>query len=113
MKKLLLLSVLFAFLPAWGGAHAPQKVEVSYDKKTSIVKIVVTHSVRDVKTHYVESLTLKVDGKEVKTLTKQQQDTKNTETFEVFIKDLKPGSQIEAVAACNLMGSKKGKLKVE
>ena len=60
--------------------------------------------------HYVKSIVITVDGKEVKQFTETKQENNETETVAVVLKNIKPGMKIEATAKCNIMGSKKGKL---
>lgn len=110
MKKQILTLFFLAFIPVFLMAHAPQKVVVTHKAETSTVKVVVTHSVNNVKTHFIESIVIKVDGKVVKTFTETEQENATSETVEVVLTGLKPGMKIEAEAKCNLMGSKKGKL---
>lgn len=113
MKKIILTVLMLAILPLFLMADPPKKVTITYDKDNSTVKVVVFHPVNDVTTHYVKKITIKVDGKEVKTFTETKQDNNKTQTREVVLKGIKPGSAIEAVAECSIMGSKKGKLTVE
>ncbi len=113
MKKQFLVLFLFVLIPIFTMAHPPQKVVITYDKATSTVKVVITHPVNDVNTHFIKSVVIKVDGKEVKTFTETKQDATSTETVEVVLSGVKPGMKIEALATCNLMGSKKGKITVQ
>ncbi|MBP7101881.1 MAG: hypothetical protein KBA86_01400 [Bacteroidales bacterium] len=113
MKKQLLTLFFLAFIPVCLMAHAPKKVVVSYDAATSTVKVIVTHPVSNVNTHFVQSIVITVDGKEVKTFNETKQENATTETVEVVLSGVKPGMTIEAVAKCNLMGSKKGKIAVK
>lgn len=113
MKKHFFVLIMFVFIPFCIKAHPPKKVVITYDKATSTAKIVVTHPVNDVKTHFVKSVVISVDGKEVKTINETQQQTNTTETVEIVLTGIKPGMKIEAIATCNIMGSKKGKLDIQ
>ncbi len=113
MKKIILTLLLSAIVPFILMADPPKKVTVTYTKETSTVKVVVFHPVANAATHYVKKITIKVDGKEVKTFNETTQDNNKTDSREVVLKGIKPGSIIEATADCSIMGSKKGKIKVE
>lgn len=113
MKKIILTLLMSAIVPFMLMADPPKKVTVTYNKENSTVKVVVFHPVANTSTHYVKKITIKVDGKEVKTFNETKQDNNKTDTREVVLKGIKPGSFIEAVADCSIMGSKKGKIKVE
>lgn len=114
MKKIILTLLMTAIVPFMLMADPPKKVTVTYNKENSTVKVVVFHPVAaNSTTHYVKKITIKVDGKEVKTFNETKQDNSKTDTREVVLKGIKPGSFIEAEADCSIMGSKKGKIKVE
>lgn len=113
MKKQILTVLLLAVLPFGLMAHSPQKVDVTYNKETSNLKVVVTHNVNDPTTHFVSLIVITVDGKEVKRFAESKQQNNKTETVEVVLTGVKPGMKIEAMAKCNLMGSKKGKMLVK
>lgn len=112
MKKQILTLFFLAFIPMFLMAHAPKKVVVTYNAETSTLKVVVTHPVSNVKTHFIESIVIIKNGREMVMFTATEQQNATSETFEVLLTG-KPGMKIEAVAKCNLMGSKTGKLTIK
>lgn len=111
-NKLLLL-VLMLILPLAVMAHAPKKVNVSYDTESSNLVVSVDHPVKDVNDHYIESLAISVNGENVITLDYTAQSSKESHDVEVEMADLNTGDKIEVKAVCNKLGSKSGELSVE
>lgn len=112
MKRVLVIS-LFAFLPALLFADAAKKVVVTYDKASSKVKMVALHKVKDVTTHYIDQIIIEVDGKEVKVISPKKQSSKENETLEVVIPNVKAGSEINIKTRCNEFGKKSGSVVVK
>lgn len=106
MKKAFLTSVLMAILPIWIMAHPAKSVSASYNAQSSKLKISVLHPVKDVSTHYIITVTIIVDGKEVKVLKYTKQTNTQTLEDEVAIPEIKKGSKVEVKTKCNKFGNK-------
>lgn len=110
-RYLLLCLAMFVCLTV--SAHAPKKVNVEYNTKAGKLSVAVSHPVKDVSDHYIESLVIKVNGEEVKTIDYTKQSKKESENVSVKLPGLAAGDEISVVAKCNKMGSKTGKTTVE
>lgn len=113
MKKLILTAALVALIPFFLMAHPPKKVDLTFNKENNKLKIVVTHNVSDVNTHYIKEIKISVDGKEVKTINPTKQLTPDNEIDEVSIPEIKQGSKVEVKATCNRFGSKKANIIIQ
>ncbi|MBA7516124.1 hypothetical protein ES705_08169 [subsurface metagenome] len=111
-NKLALL-LLLALLPVALLAHAPKKVIVTYEKESGKLMISIQHPVKDVTDHYIESIAIKVNGEDVKTLEYTSQSSKESHDVEVEMPDLKTGSKISLKASCNKLGAKSGSITIE
>lgn len=111
MKKLILALLLLAFLPLAIFAHPAKKVNLSY--KNGKLTIEVIHPVSNVNNHYIDQITVNVDGKDVKTITFTKQTSAESEYLELSIPEIKKGSVVIVKTSCSKMGSKSGKFTVE
>jgi hypothetical protein len=112
MKKVLFaLLVLFSATTALK-ADPPKKITLTYTEQGNILKIVALHPVKNVTTHYIDLISISVDGQEVKTLKPQKQSDAQAETVAVAIPQIKKGSVVSVKARCNEFGSKTAKLKI-
>lgn len=107
MKKFITTIVFAALIPIMIFAHPAKKVEVTYDSSTGKLKITATHSVSDPSKHYIETITITVDGKVLKTETYTQQSDKSIQEVQIQIPELKKGSVVVVNTKCNKGGSKK------
>ena len=113
MRRALFLSLAALLLAVGAQAHPPKALEVTYDRAAKQLAITVTHGVSDVKSHYIDVITIEVDGKEVQKLTLKEQSSLESHQARVDVGDLKPGTRILVKASCNKFGSKKATLTVE
>jgi len=112
MKKILLAAfVLLAFSTVLK-ADPPKKVELSFNAETHKLKVVAVHPVKNVTDHYIDLISISVDGKEVKVLKPQKQSTAGDETDEIVVPEIKKGSKVTVKARCNRFGTKSASLTV-
>jgi hypothetical protein len=112
MKNIILTIALFALIPGFLMADPPKKVIATYSKENNKLKIVAEHPVKDVADHYIDQITISVDGKEVKVIKPKKQSSLQSETDEVNIPEIKQGSKVEVKARCNEFGSKKTEITI-
>ena len=74
------------------------------------LKIEAIHKVKDVTTHYIDLITIKANGKEIKTIKPQKQTSTQSEVVEVSLPDLAKGTKIEVTTRCNEFGKKSATL---
>lgn len=108
MKKVI-LTLLVVLATSFGlKADPAKKVNLTYSEGK--LKIEAIHKVKNVKTHFIDQLIVKVDGKEVKKIEPKEQSSLNSEVLEIALPGLKAGSKIEVSTRCNEFGKKSGKL---
>lgn len=110
MKKNILILAILASSPLFLKADPAKKVTLTYNNGK--LMIVADHPVKNVNTHYIDLISIKVDGKEVKVIKPTKQSSAQAETQEVEIPEIKPGCTIEVKTRCNEFGSKSAKLKL-
>jgi hypothetical protein len=112
MKKLLLSGfALFAFA-AILKADPPQKINLSYDTATKKLKVEAVHKVKNVEDHYIDLISISVDGKEVKVIKPKKQSSPAAETDDILVPEIKKGSVVSVKARCNKFGSKTAELTI-
>jgi hypothetical protein len=112
MKKFLFLLVAVAFTATFAAkADAPEKINLSY--QDGKLKIEAIHKVKDVTKHYIEKITIAVNGKEAKTLKLNKQSSNAEELQAIDLPGLKNGDKVEVVARCSEFGKKSAKLVIK
>lgn len=111
MKKQVLTLICAAILPIITLADPPKKLILSYN--AGKLKIDAVHPVKDVKDHYIDLITISVDGKEVKTIKPKEQSSAKEEVLELSIPEIKTGSKVVVKARCNKFGTKKESLEIK
>lgn len=111
MKRFLLLSALLVILPFSLKADPPKKIILSYNSETQKLKIEAVHPVNNVEKHFIDLITISVNGKEVKVINLQKQSDKSEELIEIEVPQITKGSEIVVKARCNQFGTKKETLK--
>ncbi len=113
MKQKIIVSLLIAMLPLALFAHAPKKVLLEYDKDSGNLSVSISHPVKNVEDHHIESLVISVNGEEKETMEYTVQSSLEEHLAEIELPGLKAGDQVSAKATCNKVGSKTGKLEIE
>ncbi len=85
-------------------AHSPQDMSLDYNSGTNTLKVSITHGVSDNTSHYVFSVTIRVNGTidQTQTYTSQPDLLFFTYEYTVITKD---ESTIQVTATCNQGGS--------
>jgi len=111
MKYLLVLVILVG--TALLLAHPASKVDLSFDKETSVLTVNFDHKVKDIDKHFIFEILVYLNGEKIIEQILEKQD--NLETGEVFYKiiDSKPGDEIKVSIKCNKFGKKSAKLIIE
>ena len=111
MKYLLVIVLLVS--SALLLAHPASKVDLSFDKETSVLTVNFNHKVKDIDKHFILEIRVELNGEKIIEQMLEKQD--NLETGEVFYKivDAKPGDEIKVRTKCNKFGKKSAKLTIE
>jgi len=113
MKNHKLVTVLLlVFIPFVLLAHPPKKVNVKYKKESKILIISIPHGVKDVTKHYIKSITISVNGNEIKVLEYKSQTSEASHDVEIELPELKNGDKVKVKVKCNKMGAKKTIIKI-
>lgn len=85
-------------------AHSPSTMSLSYDVEDQVLNVTITHVVNDPNTHYIDSITVKVNGTEVlsKSYTSQPSSSNFMRSFDILANE---GATIEVRATCSVSGS--------
>ncbi|MGB4415412.1 MAG: hypothetical protein WBI53_11075 [Paludibacter sp.] len=108
MKKVLLTFIAIAAISFVVKADPAKKVILSYENDS--LKIETIHKVRNVTKHYIDLITIKADGKVIKTIKPQKQLSLQSEVVEVSLPGLSKGTKIEVTTRCNEFGKKSATL---
>ncbi|MBN2754330.1 MAG: hypothetical protein JXR81_05615 [Candidatus Goldbacteria bacterium] len=114
MKKLIMLTGLFALVFAGAVfAHSPSGISIEYDLTEKTVKVIVSHTSKDVTKHFVDEIILSVNGvKKISQETTVQTDDKSQQLI-YAVPELKSGDKITVKAVCNKFGDLSKDLKVK
>lgn len=113
MKKSILTVLFLTLITGLLMAHPPKKVTLTYDKGSNNLKIIALHNVSNITNHYVEKITISVDGKKVKELDFKTQTNQQEQDAEVVVPEIKSGSKVTVKATCNRFGSKSETIKID
>lgn len=102
--------ILFAFNVS---AHPPKKITLKFDAKTQELDINIDHAVKDMNDHFVEKITVNINGTLVSTTEYKKQKDLKGDVYRIKLADIKVGDLIEVTANCNKWGKKSKKLTVE
>jgi len=91
-------------------ASPPSKVELSWDVASKTLTVAVPHYSINPKGHFIKSVKVTVDGKEVALKEFTSQENTQGQTVKLPLPDAKPGQTVTATATCNLFGAGEGKL---
>ena len=109
------IGIIFAFmlLVISVSAHPPKKITLKFDIKTQELDIKVDHSVKDMNDHFIEKLSVKVNGKEVYSEEFSKQKDLKADVYRILLENVKVGDEVELTASCNKWGKKSKKLTVK
>jgi len=108
MKKIMLLA--FVFLPCLVFSHPPSDIVISYDLLKSEVSVVIEHSVKNPKEHYIYEIEVFVNDKKVIRQDTTAQINNKEQSLLYIIPGLKNGDKITVWAECNKGGEIKKSL---
>jgi hypothetical protein len=104
MFSLILLAVCFIY-PQTSFANPPQDVKLSYDSKSQMLEVTITHKSSSPNFHYIKSVEIKKNGKVESTNKYENQPDQAAFTYSYKVLAM-PGETLEATASCSLFGSK-------
>lgn len=105
--KALMVAFGFIFLTGICFGHPADNVKMSFDSTGTILTIVANHSVKTPGNHYIMSIVVDVNGKELVKQTYLSQLNKNEQMALYKIIDIKKNDKLTVSTQCNITGRKK------
>ncbi|MBS3812422.1 CHRD domain-containing protein [Candidatus Bipolaricaulota bacterium] len=115
LRTATLLSITFlllAFLSTSVLAHPPSSLGVEYNGEDRLLSVEIQHRVGNTSRHYIERVTVSVNGERVLEESYDEQATRSGETLEYNV-PAQTGDSIEVVAECNRFGDMSQTIQVE
>jgi desulfoferrodoxin (superoxide reductase-like protein) len=103
--------LLAAALPAPAQAHPPKSITLSYDAQKKLLTVAITHPSFFPSKHYIKSVEISVNGKNVKSSSYSNQPSSEPITYTYQV-DAATGDEISVVATCNMFGTADASIKV-
>lgn len=113
MKKIFLIIGCFLLSAQLVYASPPTSIDVTYDSKTKKITALVYHQSYNIKKHYINVVTLIVNGAVVEVQRFHWQHTAREQTAVFDVPDLKPGDVITIKAFCNKGGQLAQDIKIK
>lgn len=110
------LSVMVLFFMFSGNpaiAHPPSDIMVEYDRDSGILVVEVSHGVNDPSSHYIELISVSVDGQLYYSLEAVKQIESSVAQALFYLPGLSSGSQVEISAECSRFGSRDTSFTIE
>lgn len=110
MKKVLVSALIVLAGCLQATAHPAQVVQMAYNSDMKTLSIDVIHPASDPDGHYIEEVTLTLNGEEWIVQKFRAQTDKQGLRLNYYIPRLKKGDEIKATVRCNKFGNKGGRL---
>lgn len=106
-------ALLFVALAATAGAHPPSAVNLEYDPETRVLTVTTPHSVGDPTDHYIDVITVSLNGEEIITQYFFTQISAGEQEALYLLIDAESGDTITVLAECNRFGDAEASLTLE
>jgi len=115
MRKIALLFLVFFFavLYAVAWAHPPKDITITYDPATKILKAVIVHDVSNPAKHFIKTVDVSLNGKEIIGHLISRQDNNDTQTVAYLIPDALAGDTLAVEGHCNISGKLEKSIKIQ
>lgn len=85
-------------------AHPPSNIKIQFDEKTKVLTATIKHRVSNPATHYINKVDIGLNGKEIRTLAFDKQESNAAQTITVEVPEAKTGDVLSVEGYCNLSG---------
>lgn len=113
MRTFILIITLVLFTVSFVYAHPASSMNVSFDKNSKTLKVSYVHKVSNESEHYIESIKITNNKKDVVAQYMTKQDNKDGGSVYYKITDAKTGDKITVTSACNKGGKKSETITIE
>ncbi|MFW9867401.1 MAG: hypothetical protein ACFFEN_15000 [Candidatus Thorarchaeota archaeon] len=86
-------------------ANSPANMVLNYDSNTKMLNATITHNIGSIPNHYIESVTIRVNGSIVRIETYTSQPSPTTFTYQYDNITANNGATIQVLAVCSISGS--------
>lgn len=101
--------MICAACPITANAHRPGSVTLNYNADTKVLSVTISHSVSNPAKHYVEKVTITLNGELFKTFEYTNQPDSSPFTYQYSIKATE-GDELKVRTDCNYFGSRTAKI---
>lgn len=112
MKKLITIIIAVSLFSSLY-AHSASEVKAEFNDGTKILNVKYAHSVKDPASHFISTVTVDLNGKEIISQKLIKQDDSKNGSVLYKIPEAKAGDRITVKTKCNKGGSKNFELTVE
>ena len=118
MKNMICIPLLAGFIfflfmgSGFLAAHAPDKVTLAFDRKTSSLNVTIKHNVKNPENHYIKRIRVYANGEPVEERSYTSQETAGGHGDVFILKNVKAGDEIMVKATCNKFGGKRANIKI-
>ena len=114
MKRIAVLAVALLFVfSSMAYAHPPSDIKIAFDPGTKMLKAVIMHDVSNPASHYIKTVDIGLNGKEIISQSISRQDNDESQTVSCLIPDARGGDVISVEAYCNISGKLKKEATVQ
>ncbi|MFH1479287.1 MAG: hypothetical protein ABIG92_05900 [Candidatus Omnitrophota bacterium] len=104
MKKIILVVFSLFLSGRIAYAHPPSDIEAVYDRETKSLNVTVYHDVRTPERHFVESVSIKLNDKDLIVREFKSQTNESTQKFGIPVENDGLDNAVTIEAFCNLSG---------
>jgi desulfoferrodoxin (superoxide reductase-like protein) len=104
------IALLAAVSGVW--AHPASAVRLEFDPVSRVLTVTVAHDTKKPAEHYIQSVSVRLNGKEIVRQEFASQENGSFQTVSYKIIDAKPGDAIEVTTICNVFGKKKESIRL-
>ena len=105
MKRTALFIFLFCMIfLSTAFAHPPSDIIITYNPQTKILQAVIMHNVGNPESHYIKTVDVSLNGKEIINHTLSRQDNTVSQTVSYLIPDAKESDKLAVEAHCSISG---------
>ncbi|MBN2414616.1 hypothetical protein JXO52_02190 [bacterium] len=114
MKRITIMSAVLLLLAlAVSYAHAPAKIDLTFDAETHLLSVAFMHAVRNPADHFIDRVVISLNGEEIITQRANLQESEKGGAFVYKIFQAKPGDTLEVTLECVKGGKMKKTLEIK
>lgn len=104
MKIILAFLIVFLSAVSVAYAHPPSDIIITFDSTTKMLQAVIVHKVNNPLSHYIKTVDVGLNGKEISIQNFTRQDNNDSRTVSYHIPDAKEGDVLSVEGYCSISG---------